>query len=587
MISILSKNRGSSTSPCPGHRRVFPRPRLAGLVLALAACSAPPDEKAPVPVPSGNDAPAATESALPRDVVVARVAGAEITAADLKKFSGRMPEQLRGERTGIERAKNHLQTLMDREILRLEAHARGLDQSRRFVTRLSKARKERLIGIFQAREIEVETDPKEFEEFVAREEHDRAIRFSEIIVESMQAAERARAEIDGGRSFEEVAREMSLSKATAETGGDRGRASVKVEIDPVFRDALFSLEVGETSQAIRFAGGLWAVVKVTDEMRVQLGPMALQEVVKEFQTLKFRKARDKLAAELAGEYGLELNRSGVDRFLSRTRIDKPFSPEEEDSIVLYTFSDGSITAGDLIEALKVRRQRPDSMETAEDVIDAATRFLVPDAMFMEAAVRSEIHEEPAVVAWLEKQRRWLLIVELRTTVLEGRLEVSKDEARRYFDDNASMFADPELFVMDEILVDSEEEALGLKKQIEEGATFAEFAGRSGRPLDHRNENGRAELYAFEKAAWEGLEAAVRKAPIGKLMGPLEVADGYSVFRVISRDRRQVTFEEVERRVVATVRWLRKQRLFEGEVESLREKYASEVEIYEDALASAL
>ncbi len=586
MISIRSKD-GCTATLAGGRGPGSSRPRPAWLVLVLAACSAPPDEKAPVPVPSGDEAPAAVETAPDRDAVVARVGDMEITAADLREFSGRMPEQLRGETAGIERAKNHLRTMTDREILRLEAQARGLDQSRGFLKKLSKARRERIVGLFQAREIEIETNPEEFEEFVAREEHDRAIRFSEIIVESKAAAERARAEIDGGRSFEEVAREMSLSRATAEHGGDRGRASVKVEIDPVFRDALFSLEVGEVSRPIRFPGRLWAVVEVTDETSVKLGPMALQEVVKEFQSLKFREARDKLAEELAREYRLELNRGGVDRFLSRARIDKPFSPEEEDSIVLYTFTGGSITAGDLIEALKVRRQRPDSMEKADDVIDAATRFLVPDAVFMEAAVRSGIHEEPAVVAWLERQRRWLLIVELRASVLEGRLEVSRDEARRYFEDHAAVFADPELIVMDEILVATEEEALGLRKQIEKGAAFAELAARSERALDHRDENGRVELYAFEKAAWGGLEAAARTAPIGELMGPLEVAEGYSVFRVLSRDRRQVTFEEVERRVVATVRWLRKQRLFESEVERIREKYASEVEIREDALASAL
>ncbi|MCY3763675.1 MAG: peptidyl-prolyl cis-trans isomerase [Gemmatimonadetes bacterium] len=586
MISIRSKD-GCTATLAGGRGPGSSRPRPAWLVLVLAACSAPPDEKAPAPVPSGDEAPAAVETAPDRDAVVARVGDMEITAADLREFSGRMPEQLRGEKAGIERAKNHLRTMTDREILRLEAQARGLDQSRGFLKKLSKAGRERIVGLFQAREIEIETNPEEFEEFVAREEHDRAIRFSEIIVESKAAAERARAEIDGGRSFEEVAREMSLSRATAEHGGDRGRASVKVEIDPVFRDALFSLEVGEVSRPIRFPGRLWAVVEVTDETSVKLGPMALQEVVKEFQSLKFREARDKLAAELAREYRLELNRGGVDRFLSRARIDKPFSPEEEDSIVLYTFTGGSITAGDLIEALKVRRQRPDSMEKADDVIDAATRFLVPDAVFMEAAVRSGIHEEPAVVAWLERQRRWLLIVELRASVLEGRLEVSRDEARRYFEDHAAVFADPELIVMDEILVATEEEALGLRKQIEKGAAFSELAARSERALDHRDENGRVELYAFEKAAWGGLEAAARTAPIGELMGPLEVAEGYSVFRVLSRDRRQVTFEEVERRVVATVRWLRKQRLFEGEVERIREKYASEVEIREDALASAL
>ena len=587
MISIPSKERCTAAPSDVGGRRVIFRPGLAGLVLVLAGCTAPPDEEAPMPAPPGTSTPAASQPAPDLNVVVARVADREITAADLESFSDRMPGELQGDKTGLERAKNHLQTMTDREVLRLEAQARGLDKSRGFLRKLNKARKERVVGIFQAREIEIEANPEEFEEFVAREGHDRAIRFSEIIVESRQAAERARAEIVAGRSFEELAREMSMSKATAEHGGDRGRSSVKVEIDPVFRDPLFSLDAGEISQPIRFPGGLWAVVKVTDEAKVQLGPMALQEVVKEFQGLKFREARDKLAAGLAREYQLELNRGGVDRFLSRAKIDRPFSPGEEDTTILYTFKNGTITAGDLIETLKVRRKKPDSMKTAEDVIEAATRFLVPDAVFMEAAVRAGIHEEPAVVVWLERQRSWLLIVELRTSVLEGRLEVAEEEARRYFEDHAAAFADPELIVMDELLVASEEEALGLKEQIGKGATFAALAVRSERPLDHRDENGRVEMYAFEKAAWGGLEAAAKTAPIGKLMGPLEVKDGYSVFRVLSRDRRQVTFEEVERRVVATVRWLRKQQLFESEVERLREKYASDVEIYEDALAGVL
>ena len=224
MISIRSKD--GCTATLAGGRPPGPsRPRLAWFVLVLAACSVPPDEKAPVPVPSGDGAPEAVETAPDRDAVVARVADMEITAADLREFSGRMPEQLRGEKAGLERAKNHLRTMTDREILRLEAQARGLDQSRRFLKKLSKARKERIVGIFQAREIEIETNPEEFEEFVAREEHDRAIRFSEIIVESKGAAARARAEIDGGRSFEE-----GCPGNVAEQGhcGARGRQGARV-----------------------------------------------------------------------------------------------------------------------------------------------------------------------------------------------------------------------------------------------------------------------------------------------------------------------------------------------------------------------
>ena len=564
----------------PARWPVYMGPFCAALLLAGIACSTSEEDAATRP--EGEAAGPA------EDLVVATVAGQTITAGQLRKFDSKMPAAVQSKLTGLDRLRNHLQTMIDREILLIEARERGLDQSPGFVRKMAKLKKERLVGLFQAREIKIATDPKEFEEFVAREQHDRAIRFSEIVLASEEEARRARAEIEAGRSFEEVARNRSLNKGTAANGGDRGIFSKKVEMDPSFRDGPFSLEVGEVSQPLRAAGNRYAIVKVTDEMRVELDAMALQQVVGEFQRLKLQEAREELANRLAEEYGLELNQSGVEQFLARARTGRPFTVEEENTIVLYTFGNASIDAGDLVEALANQRRPPGALVDSQRVIEFTRRNVVPDALFMAGAVRAGMDREDAVVAWLEGQRRWLLVAELRTSVLEGQLAVSDDEARAYFDNHAETFADPEKIVMDEVLVATEEEALRLKAQIEKGASIAELADRrSSRSSHHRGEGGRVEFYAFEKAAWGGLEEAAKRAPVGELTGPVEVEGGFSVFRLLSRERRPVSFSEVEKRVVATVRFIRKQEVFERIVTELREKYAPQVKISEDALAAAL
>jgi hypothetical protein len=151
-----------------------------------------------------------------------------------------------------------------------------------------------------------------------------------------------------------------------------------------------------------------------------------------------------------------------------------------------------------------------------------------------------------------------------------------------------MFADPELLELEEILVETKEAAEALRRQIDNGTSIGELAGsHSKRDLDHRDERGRVQFFAFEKALWGGLVEVAKEAQTGVLTGPVEVEGGYSVFRILSRGRKAVTFDKVKTRVVATVRWLRKQVLFEELVEKLRPQYASEVVIDEAVLESLL
>ena len=83
-----------------------------------------------------------------------------------------------------------------------------------------------------------------------------------ILLTTQQAADEARARIEAGEDFGDVAREVSTDPGTAPNGGDLGWFT-RGEMVPAFADAAFSLPVGEVSQPVASEFG-WHLIKVLE-----------------------------------------------------------------------------------------------------------------------------------------------------------------------------------------------------------------------------------------------------------------------------------------------------------------------------------
>ena len=83
-----------------------------------------------------------------------------------------------------------------------------------------------------------------------------------ILVATQQAADEARARIEAGEAFADVAREVSTDTGTAPNGGDLGWFTHE-EMVPAFADAAFSLPVGEVSQPVASEFG-WHLIEVLE-----------------------------------------------------------------------------------------------------------------------------------------------------------------------------------------------------------------------------------------------------------------------------------------------------------------------------------
>ena len=518
---------------------------------------------------------------------VAEVGDQTITVQDVRDFLAKLPEHAKGEEAGKEQLRDHLQTVIDIELLLMEARSQGLERSSAYLTSLIRIRKAKLVSEYERRTIDATVADGEVEEYIDREGLARAIRLGDILVADLETAEKAAREIERGASFADVARKLSMNEGTAARGGDTGRFSTRYEMIPGLAEKLFGLAVGSVSDPIRI-GDRYAVFKILDETTAQFNPRQRMKIAEELKRKKHRIAKAELVAELRDKYRLEPVRDGIAAAVEALHPGAADVGHDPSAIVLYQYDGGEITAADLIGAAQSRKGNVlETLRDAEQVVSFVEQYIVPDVMIQEAAVRQGIDREETVAQWLEEQGKQLLVRVLRSKVLKERVTIAEDDLRQYYEANAERFLHPEQTEVQEILVRTEIEALWLKGMIEGGGAFSDLARRhSVRSLEVRDDEGRFHVHRYESPQFGGFVEAAVEAEIGELTGPVKVQEGYSIFKVLSRERKRETFAEAEMRVRSQLRRQRHRNAFNEYMEELRSRYESEVSTHEDRLEAA-
>ncbi len=520
---------------------------------------------------------------------VAQIGDEEITIDQLRKFIAGLPEYSKTEHTGVEEARNHLNTMINIELLIMEAKAANIDESPEFLARLAQVRREKLVSTFQDRALEVEevVEEGEVREYAERMGLTRAVRLADIMVPSRENALAALRELNNGVPFGQVAQKWSINKKTSAQDGDLGRYTTREQMVTPLQDKLFSLALGQVSEPIKI-GGNYSLFTVIADSTIELSPDRKLAIQMGLKKEKRQRALSALVAELKGKYHLELDREGLALIVEKVRGGTSFASETERNIVLYRYDGGEITAQDLADAGHVLKGNAlAQLSDSSQVTAFAERHVVPNAMLVEAALRAGIDEEAETVEWLEDQAKQFLLQALRARVLRAKVTIAENELRQFYAAHAERYLHPEQIEVQEILVETEAEALRLMEQIQKGVPLGDLAKKySIRSLEDRDEEGRFHFHLFEKNFFGGFVEVAEEAEIGVLTGPAKVNEGYSVFKVLSRERKRETFAEAEWRVRSQLKREKNRKAFNQFIEEVRNKYAAKVVIQEDNLKAA-
>ncbi|MBL8559942.1 MAG: peptidyl-prolyl cis-trans isomerase [Hyphomonadaceae bacterium] len=157
-----------------------------------------------------------------------------------------------------------LEDLIERRLLALEAERRQMDRSADVRHRLERARELVLAGALneQIRDTAIDEGAIErmYREQVRLRRNTREVHLRQIVLADRDAAIRAKRRLDSGESFEALAYEISIDRATGTEGGDAGFQQIDDLADGI-REAATSTPVGQVAGPVQ-AGGRWILIKI-------------------------------------------------------------------------------------------------------------------------------------------------------------------------------------------------------------------------------------------------------------------------------------------------------------------------------------
>jgi len=255
---------------------------LAALMLTTALPATVYAQDAAPAAPAQTPAEAPAQPAQPDpEAVVATVGDETITEADLTFAAEDLGQDLANVPPADRRA-FLLTVLIDMKVMAKGARDAGLDQTEIFARRLGYLEERALRRAYFAETVAAKVTPEAiaaaYDTFVADFQPQPEIRARHILVATEDEAKAIKAEIEGGRPFEELAAEKSTDGSAA-NGGDLGFFGQGMMVQP-FSDVAFSLEPGQLSDPVQTQFG-WHLIKV--EEKRESTPPTMQQLMGQLQ----------------------------------------------------------------------------------------------------------------------------------------------------------------------------------------------------------------------------------------------------------------------------------------------------------------
>ena len=526
------------------------------------------------------------EPATP-ETVLATVGEEVITALDLHRYEQALPDYLRSKKEGVAARGENLQTLVDKELMLREAYKRGLDQLPGLAHTLSDMVNKRLAEELSHEWIDARLKVTEEELRTAYEEHllGWEIWPAHILSATEEDARAIIRQLEAGANFSELARQHSLAD-DADKGGNLGAFFDQAGAVPSLRDGTFHLEEGQISKPIRTVDG-YEVIKVLKKRRIPFEKLR-PDIAEQVGQRKWAQRRRVVIDSLKEVRGLRYHRDRIHAVLAALHdrvLDQAHEP-------LIEYERGGIGIGDAVRKLRSLKKGALPPDSAAAVL-AIERWILPDSLLALEARMQGRHQWPAMVAYAEGQKQSLLVSQLCLDAVAGKVSVTEAEVRDHYEQHLENYRSlPGVIEMTEVLVNTHAEAEEILVRARSGERLAELAQRhsvrpSMKPVGGHAfaDSGRVTIESLYQSPYRTFFGDSNSKDVGVLQGPMEVQEKYSVFRLDQPyEMALLPFKQVQRPIRVDIRKRREGVLFDAFLDSLRQAYAGEVHISEDALS---
>ncbi|HIG53945.1 MAG TPA: hypothetical protein EYQ18_08180, partial [Candidatus Handelsmanbacteria bacterium] len=403
------------------------------------------------------------QATSPAEIVVAEVGDKKITAAEFAHFVTRIPAGMHEGPTPLAINRTLLKSLIDKELLLQEAKASNLENTTWFIDELINYERSSILRLYERREIisKLNITPEMVEAHYHATRRDRSFRLGGIMVETQDEADAIYKQLQDGGEFHQLAREHSIHKESAERGGDTGLYQLRDHLAPEVTAAVADLEIGEISVPVKMLvqhEHKYTVFTILDEIPAPLE--ASEARIRE--ELLIAQRNERLQAMLDSLKGVHLpqpQKQNLTLLAERVKAFKgeEFTLNEADGVLpICTFGDdGLITLWEFIATIRQMRISPLILADTDRAADMLNRRVIPEYLFMTEIINAGLDQQPEFRASIDAKHIELMVTGLRKQQVDQYLTVSKEEARKFYDDYPKKFTKPTTTIAIEILVSSD------------------------------------------------------------------------------------------------------------------------------------
>ncbi|MCY4602588.1 MAG: peptidyl-prolyl cis-trans isomerase [Gemmatimonadetes bacterium] len=512
----------------------------------------------------------------PDDPIVAQVGDVALTKTAYLRFVERLPPGLQSES-----ARDHLQSLVDQELLLQEARARGIEQSNEVRYQLNSLVRKQLSQRYQAEVLapQIEVTPEEVERTFVDMGFDRERLFARILVRQQQDVDHVLQALHEGEPFAELAQRFAANDlfAPQDDGvvGWIGRTQAqRFAIPP---QTFLSLPVGQIAEPLQLAGG-WQIYRFIEDRAADKADYA-QEAASAAHREKWQSRLQIEVETLSRSLGLQLVHEGLQALLAEPNLADSLA-----ALPLYRFDGGEISLGECLYDLRSVGFRSALQDSAQ-VVSLARAALLPAYLMTAAAQRRGWDREADFAEWCERKRKALVLQQLTKAETATKAVLSEEEVAAYYEANKTRFRTAESVHINQLLAPTREQAQQLREALANGSTVAELLARPavethGDPHD----DGALHLRKVVRARYPQLVDAAFAAEIGEWDGPVEVLDQFAVFRVRQKEGGDIQpFAQARTRARAILEARRQNELMDALIQRLRTERESQIALFAERL----
>lgn len=378
-----------------------------------------------------------------------------------------------------------------------------------------------------------------------------------------------------GANFEQVARESSNDKPTAEKGGDMdtiNHEDRRTELP--FDRAAYSLKDGEISGIVHTSFG-YHIIKRLNGVRPRTFEESKEHLEQFYKRYYFDEDRAHFIDSLQQVNHYSLDSSALNYVMahidsSRTSADSNWSAKLTNrSMTIFHIGDINWTVGTLIDTLNATTGSPLARNQLRNIIKTNSENA---ALQIEARVIPQRY--PDFEKIMEDYKNGIILFDLENKRVWSKVTPDSMNEEKYYEAHKASFLWPERVDLTEIFVTKDSLAKEIYKKAMAGENFDTLAKKYTERPGFKQKAGHWGLLARHE---NQLSDKAFDFIVGEIKEPFAFQGGYSIVRLNNREPlHQKTFAEAKQEVASQYQDERAQELRAQWVEDLRKKYEREI-----------